>query len=103
VSPAETPAAAPPLSGNLEPAQAASLSRARGGFPGRSIGAEPLAASSVTSTTSGWIVGGVALVIVALAAGSFAWAAGRRRRADLQESSMASYCARHPGDALCGA
>jgi hypothetical protein len=60
-------------------------------------GAQP--ASSTTSSTTAWIVGSVAAVLIV---GFAAWALIRRRRQP-GELASAAYCAQHPEDSLCGA
>ena len=55
------------------------------------------AATSSTSSSTAWIVSGVA---VALAVVIAAWVIARGRRQSSQPTS--AYCAQHPEDALCG-
>ena len=56
-------------------------------------------ASSGTSSTTAWIVGGAAAVLIV---GIAAWPLVRRRRQP-GELASAAYCAQHPEDSLCGA
>lgn len=56
-------------------------------------------ATSGTSATTYWLIGAAVAVLIA---GIGAWALLRRRRQPA-ESASAAYCARHPGDSLCGA
>jgi len=60
-------------------------------------GAQP--ASSTTSSTTAWIVGTAAAVLIV---GFAAWALMRRRRQPGELASVA-YCAQHPEDSLCRA
>ena len=60
-------------------------------------GAQP--AASGTSSTTAWIVGGAAAVLIV---GFAAWALIRRRRQPGELASVA-YCAQHPDDSLCRA
>ena len=89
------------LAGELTVSENGFVSRARGGFPGGPAGAErTLALSSVSSSSTAWIAAGI-VAALALVVGFLAFASSRRR-AWQQRSSLASYCAYHPGDSLCG-
>ena len=63
------------------------------------INAAQSAASSGTPSTTYWLIGAAAAVLIA---GMGAWALLRRRRQPA-ESASAAYCAQHPEDSLCGA
>ena len=89
------------LAGELTVSENGFVSRARGGFPGGPAGVErTLVASSASSSSTAWIAAGI-LAALAFVAGFLALASSRRR-AWQQRSSLASYCAYHPGDSLCG-
>jgi len=89
------------LAGEPTVAENGFVSRGRGGFPAGPAGVDrALAVSSAASTSAGWVAAGI-VAAVALTAGFFIWAAGRRR-AGQQQSSLASYCASHPSDSVCG-
>ena len=87
-----------PASGSFVSTSTAGTEVGRGGF-GLAQASGAQAVSSGTSSTTYWLIGSAVAVLIA---GIGAWALLRRRRQPA-ESASADYCARHPGDSLCGA
>jgi hypothetical protein len=87
-----------PASGSLVSTSTAGTEVGRGGF-GLAQASGAQTATSGTSSTTYWLIGSAVAVLIA---GIGAWALLRRRRQPA-ESASADYCARHPGDSLCGA
>ena len=87
------------LAGETTVANSGFSLRARGGVPRPVAGAFAAPSSSSSSIGFGaWVAIGIALA--ALLAGIAAWV-WTRRRSPQAASSLADYCARHPGDAAC--
>ena len=87
-----------PAAGSLVSTSTAGTEVGRGGF-GLAPASGVQTVASGTSSTTYWLIGSAVAVLIA---GIGAWALLRRRRQPA-ESASADYCARHPGDSLCGA